>query len=437
MAETANGTAQAPMRVSMPIVRLEGGVDPFGGALDVIIHADTVQICGRVRLPGRRLVIWAREVEGEDGELDLSGAPAAPDHESRSAPPALRGTPEQPDGQPGEAGGDGHDGGELSLNVDRISGRLTVLANGSPGGRGQHGGNGYEPRRGKDGQDGSFTQFWPAAPAGPYGAALLHAESYPVMRGGRDVSGVQIAYGERGGDAKKGGNAGQGGRGGRGGHGGTVTVRWASAVSRQVPQLVANGAPPGAPGGNGAVGPAGKIGLGGRNRLFWYSATPHGTSATSQEFVEEASEDERYTLGRYKVSPAWRADAGTPTDQAGSEAAPPEPAPAGRPGQVVFQQTPAGALGKACEADYLEAVRRWAEQDAERGMEWVTKGIDAADSDTWLAGERLLARAQLGWMWLRALAAFSHDELRTQAELRLPELGRFVRAHPFAPTLTP
>lgn len=426
MPEVKNGGPRPATQIRMPTVRLEGGADPFGGALDVVIHADTVQICGRVWLPGRRLVICAREVDAEDGELDLSGAAAAPQHDATHAPVRLCGTDEQPDGHDGDAGGDGHDGGALTLHAERIVGRLTVLAHGSPGGSAEHGGNGHEPLRPNDARDASFTQHGPdGVPAGPYGAAVLAEECLPGMGVGMNFDGCEIAYGETGAPAKAGGNAGRGGRGGHGGHGGSITVRWV-AVPKTSPQCIASGAPAGTPGDNGSPGAPGKPGHGGRNRLYWY-----GPDTTEEQFVGGVAAAQ--TLQYYGVSAAPRAGDGAKSQQFGTVPPPPEPASAGRDGQVVLMQCTAADMGALCEPAYFDDIRRWAEQDTARGTEWVERGNETGDPNTWLAGRGLLGRAQLGYFWLMALAQVARPDLQRDAENQLASIASFARAHPFVP----
>jgi len=430
----ADGNSDVPggvMRISVPTLLLEGDVDPFAGAQRVVVHADTFRVRGRVRLPGRTISILARSVEAEEGILDFSGAEVGTNYDPAQPEPSLNGTAEELDGQDGASGERGHDGGSLTIHARQFTGQLTVIANGSAGGNGQRGGDGAQPNPGRPGNPGSFTRHWPAGtPEGPYGAQVISKSTYNSRIGREDVAtfddGCEIAFGEKGGDAREGGNGGRGGRAGDGGRGGAIQLRWVVTPAK-LPQLIAQGAKAGEPGKSGTPGPPSLAGQGGRNRLYWYHNQRSWHLDESEKYADE--DGARYIVKEHNIAP--RASAGAPCDKYGSVPPAPESAAPGGTGTIDTGKIKAADLGLSFDPAYIESLRQWAKQDATRGEEAVLRALEEGEPSVWEEGMGLLGGAELGYSWLRELTRIARTKLFQEAEEQLAVLNRFKREHPF------
>lgn len=209
---------------------------------DLYVYADTLTINSALKLPGRKVVINARNLVVQGGSLNVTGgAPAA------SYQPGNRATDGRSPGDGGQAGasastdGIGKKAGDVTIAVHSLSGDLVIEANGGVGGRGQDGGNGSTGANGKDGADAVIV-------GSPSGQAV-QTEAQPGKQGG------------------KGGAGGAAGQSGKGGDGGKVTI---AAVTRSGQTKVnvdpGQGGAAATPGG---VGAGGAGGVGGRKARCW------------------------------------------------------------------------------------------------------------------------------------------------------------------------
>jgi hypothetical protein len=204
------------------------GVD-VQAAQNVIVRADTVRLKGPLRLPGRRILIFARNIAVTPGAtIDVSGPPGIPNYRHGDLPIQTN-TNRGAAGAPGNPGGTGGGGGTIGLYALMITG-----ADGS----------------------GAPSQFVLKAKGGPGGQGQ---DGHPGEWGVEGVWGVSQPDGGdgAGGQGGRGGDAGDGGPGGVGGHVniGVVGVVPASALQIDVTGGAGgdSGAPmPGAAGGNGA-----------------------------------------------------------------------------------------------------------------------------------------------------------------------------------------
>ena len=245
---------------------------------NLTVYADVLTINGQngsVRLPGKNVYIFAREVRCiGNAIIDASGADITESERVNAGQLDNRTADKGADGKDGDAGKAGNAGGNVRIFAESITGPLTVNVSGGRGGRGQDGG---------DGESG------PTPP--PAGDIDNH------------VAANNINPGRRGGN---GGNAGRGGAGGRGGDAGTAEINVVQSVQPIAPQLqeshvshapnrplleplAGNGtalslitpqvfAKGGAAGDNGKTGNAGLPGLpglGGRVTEDWDTSSPH------------------------------------------------------------------------------------------------------------------------------------------------------------------
>ena len=281
-----------------------------------IIRARIVYVDAPVQLPGQSLAIYADEVIGRGGSIDLSGS--YPKSSYRSGERAVDGTaPGQP-GTDGRPGSDGQSSGPLKIYARRLSGSMTFRLVGGDGGRGEDGGFGAAGARGLD-----------SNPGGRQGAP--------------------------GGSGQDGGAPGKAGLSGSGGNGGLLQI---GTIVPLDPQLLATiqatkvdagkGGPAAVAGSPGAGGPGGAGGEEGHMEHRHRGGT-HGT--------EDFDYDVWVKTGNYPNGPAGA------TPLAASPGLPGNP---GQPGQInVSAITPADiaqgesarhlqALLEAAEGDYLD-----------------------------------------------------------------------------------
>lgn len=197
------------------------------------IYADTVSLTEAISVPGKNLLIHARKVICHDGaSIDVTGTIASKNY-SPDARTGSDGTDYGANGLKGDDGGPGGNAGNVQIIAETIQGRLTVIANGGKGGRGQGGGNGYPGRQGQGGH------------------ATLDTSALPGY-----------FKGTVGGPGNQGGNAGPGGIGGIGGDAGVVEIQivnWPMTMPSisALPGEGGDGGKHGAPGDGGPGGPGG------------------------------------------------------------------------------------------------------------------------------------------------------------------------------------
>ncbi len=355
----------------------------------IVIRADTVQVEGWIRLPGRELDICARCIEarptaaGRPAVLDVSGRPAESAFDPKTPTPNLNGSPASPDGRLGRAGGAGNTGGRIHICVDRVQGELGLAANGGRGGDSERGGSGAKPAT-VNGVDGQFLPAkWPAR--GPYGGGVLQKAGLQKY--------VAWAAGAPGGDARTGGAAGAPGQPGRGGDGGEVRLGF-SGPDAPVLATIVDGGAPGVPGLPAAPGAASAPGAGGRNRIYAYDIF-----GTDNDFARAGRNKVVDGFAR-KFKIAARAVSGKPG--AGAGAVPPQPAAtAGRAG--VMQVAPVAPETCAAKFDvpFLRLLLAHADRDhaggalaiARQRYAWLARLTDAmapsdsAAADIWRAAD--------------------------------------------------
>ena len=308
------------------------------------IEADTVYVDGWMQWFGREVTILARRivanpVDGRMAVIDVSGAPAEPSFDPAAPSSRRKGTPKAPNGLAGQDGGAGQPGGRLSMVVDWIDGELGLAANGSKGGDSERGSDGVKPAK-PDGRDARLDKG-KRPTKGPYGGRVLapwkkfSADSYIV-----------VAYGERGGDARRGGAAGAPGRPGQGGDGGHLRVSY-TGPTRPPLQTTAAGGAAGQAGDPAAAGPAGQPGIGGRNWVLvvdWLHKWHQNYAGVGKDgWVNDA-------VKKYKVAP--RARSGKAGAAAGT--VPPQPQAAdGAAGRVDTTPADQAALARAVDLSFL------------------------------------------------------------------------------------
>ncbi len=233
--------------ITITAVRIDLTQDLLPADRNLIVMADTVSIAGPLRIPGRTVTMYARQViaTSANASIDVSGAP----HVAGSPGNYLPGARAQ-DGGPGpgrgDAGGRGSDGaagatgthgGDVVIYAGAVFNTLKAVTSGGDGGRGQDAGRGGAGQQGKQGAD--------AVISGP-----IYDEH--ISRG--------PMAGERGG---AGGDGGNGGNGGNGGDAGSVQLGLIEKIGT-VTTVMAGGV--GGQGGAGATGGTGGAGgPGGRN----------------------------------------------------------------------------------------------------------------------------------------------------------------------------
>lgn len=137
---------------------------------DVIIRARRVYVDANIRLPGSTLAVYANEVVGQQGKIDLSGG--APPTNFAPGQRATDGTSIGQGGAQGRNGSPGQPGGSLRIYARIITGTLSIDLRGGDGGRGEDGGNGAAGAPGPGGG--------PNAPGGTGGPAARAAlRDYP------------------------------------------------------------------------------------------------------------------------------------------------------------------------------------------------------------------------------------------------------------------
>ena len=342
------------------------------------IQADTLQVDGWIRLHGRALdirarCIEARAVDGRPAVLDVSGRPAEPVFDPEAASPHLNGTPAAPDGKPGRAGGAGHDGGRVSVQVDELIGELGLAANGSAGGASERGGNGARPAT-VNGANGAFQKGgWPTQ--GRYGGGVLQPQGLRTY--------VSWAAGQVGGAARKGGAAGAPGQPGDGGNGGHVRLRYSGA---QAPTLatIADGGAPGQPGRPATPGAPGAPGVGGLNRLYAYNLLKGGAH---EQYARSGKDKWLDSWARhFKIAArAARAASGKGGAAPGDVPVQPVAAP-GRAGTVQIEAVAIETFAADFDAFFLQLVAALAAQDVAAGHD-----ERARQRQQWLA--RIASRA--------------------------------------------
>ena len=118
---------------------------------DLVVRAETVHLSGPIKLPGRNVGIFARELICTEGALiDVSGLVGDPDFTSR--PRANDGRGPGAAGTKGKDGGDGQAGGQIKVLLGELRGNLSLAANGGNGGGAEDGGNGIRGRHGQHGR---------------------------------------------------------------------------------------------------------------------------------------------------------------------------------------------------------------------------------------------------------------------------------------------
>lgn len=409
------------LHVAQPVVVLDEqqAHGAPGSSGRVVIHADTVVVRGRYRLPGRAVQIIARRIESENGTLDVSGSPAA-GFDPQKAEESLNGTqgdtPARADAKDGAPGDDGHDGGRLEIVVGELVGGLHLAANGSAGGSGQRGGDGAKPKAGRDGEDGAFTAHEP--PAGKFGAY--------VVRGYGSRWYWEMAHGEKGAAAPTGGRAGAPGKAGNGGCGGRIELSYL-AVPATPPTAEAAGAAGGTVGVPGTPGPAGEPGKGGRNRLYEY----HWPAHHSEHFADEANGDVSEIVARFGL--ALRAGHEAGGGPGAVATLPPAPV-AGATGTTTVGPLAATDLHFKVDLDYLEFVLAIAEEaahagDHERALERY-RWLERLTPETPARSERRYALRQKAQAGMQALQASGQPPVA--ADAAAPPVAAPLRSRPAA-----
>ena len=321
----------------------------------IIVWADCIRIEGRIRLPGRKIDIYARVIKpsragNHPASLDVSATSPAPDFDPKAPSPKLKGSPANPDGRPGQPGDTGQDGGNLSIVVDQITAALQLSSNGSKGGNSQRGGDGAQPAR-VNGVDGKFLKAkWPAK--GKCGGGVLQKSS-PLQRY------VSWAAGQKGGDARQGGAAGAAGQPGNGGRGGEILIRLTGSEKPMLTMSVAGG-DAGLPGVPTKPGAASVAGTGGRNLMYVY-----GVTKTRQQFARSGVDSVIDGFARrYKIL----ARAANGKKGAGPGRVPAQPS--AKPGRSGKSQVKLVAYGKVCgefDLGFLQFVLERADRDSKTG----------------------------------------------------------------------
>lgn len=208
--------------------------DILPGTKNLVVRADIVRIPGSISLPGRNLIVLARQiVSGPRTKIVTKALRAAEDFTNSKAPNGAR--PGDP-GQNGRDGGSGRDGGDVTLYAREFLGPLNIDASGGDGGAAESGGSGAPGKNGDDWSD-------------------------------------KMVAGENGGD---GGKAGAPGTPGVGGKAGAILVVSLSE-SAPLPKVTATtlGGSPGAPGKAGLAGDPGQPGKGGKKHFTeWFPCPP-------------------------------------------------------------------------------------------------------------------------------------------------------------------
>ena len=320
----------------------------------IIVWADCVRIEGRIRLPGRKLDIYARVIQpsrtgNHPASLDVSGPSAAPDFDPKAPSPKLKGSPTKPDGRPGEAGGAGQDGGKVSIVVDRVAAAFQIASNGSKGGNSQRGGNGAQPAR-VNGVDGKFLKAkWPAK--GKYGGGVLQKQGLQRY--------VSWAAGQKGGDARQGGAAGAAGQPGNGAQGGEIHIQLTGS-DKPVLTISVAGGDAGLPGVPAKPGAASAPGTGGRNLMYAYDITK-----TRRQFARSGVDSVIDNLARRYKIPARAANG---KKGAGPGKVPPQPsAKPGRSGKSQVKSVAYHKVGGEFDLGFLQLVLARADRDSRTG----------------------------------------------------------------------
>ena len=247
---------------------------------DLIVHGDIVIVHGKISLPGKNVLILAREVRphsvatgatsAQSAEINVDGLPGTDKtnrtgvmdwlREGGAVGQAAKGTPaakprNEYDNHPAKAGqgsrgspgnhggqgGKGHPGGSIFIGCMSIDAALVLSAKGGSGGGGQPGEVGEQGGNGGDGCTYSYS-------GGYFGS-------------------ITEEIGRVGGPAGLGGDGGPGGKGGSGGIGGAVVVRIAGSQAQQAQLAKYLGSPivtagtPGQSALGGKAGPPGNPGV--------------------------------------------------------------------------------------------------------------------------------------------------------------------------------
>lgn len=194
--------------------------DQLGAGMDVFVFGVDITIDSALSLPGRDLLIVARNITLAAGaKVDLS-APAAdpivPAKASNGDPGASAHSPDATDGTKGLPGNSGAYAGNFALAAGQISGSIDIVLAGGAGSPGQDGGDGGSGLDGANGDD-----FKTVETSGP-----------PNIR--EDL----VAQGQRGVNGGRAGRGGDGGAGGNGGNGGSLD---SSALAGGRPDIWLNG----------------------------------------------------------------------------------------------------------------------------------------------------------------------------------------------------
>ncbi|PRQ08101.1 hypothetical protein [Enhygromyxa salina] len=223
-------------------------VDP---ELDLFVYANAVEVRTSLVLPGRKILMVAREIGGvgsASATIDVSAArspeplpaPAPPNAPSSAA--GGRDGAQGRDGAAGQAGQAGGHAGSIDLWFGDVLSPLTLRANGADGQAGQGGAAGSK---------------------GAYGG-LGYTSSRKTRR--RKNSVVRKPVRVKAGMGGPGGNGGPGGRGGSGGHAGVLIIRGRADSRLRGSLSVLSCEAVGGTGGAGGIGGSGGAGGSSRHR---------------------------------------------------------------------------------------------------------------------------------------------------------------------------
>jgi hypothetical protein len=279
---------------------------------DAIIRARLVYFDASVRLPGQSVAIYADEVIGKGGMLDLSGGDPKISYSDGAR--AVDGTTPGEGGTDGRPGSDGQSSGSLRIYARQISGDMSFKLHGGNGGRGEDGGNGAA---GRDGPDNN--------PPGREGAS--------------------------GGAGQNGGTPGKAGLSGAGGNGGTLEVGTIAPIDAQL--LASIKSTDVAPGKGGASAVAGNPGHGGRGGLGGAQGHMHAVCHPISH-GGDACPDVWEPIGTY------------PNGQPGvtpPAAQPPPSAREGTPGLITIRSIGSADIAKGETTTHLQNLLELAEGD--------------------------------------------------------------------------
>lgn len=340
------------------------------------LFADVVEISGQIRWPGCSVEIVCRKLIARDGAaIDVSGSEPEVSFDPEAVDNTLKGSPNSPDGKPGQSGTNGKSGGTLLVICGQCEGELQLIANGSPGGHGQRGGDGVKPKT-PNGADGVFTQF--AKNGDPvksaFGGGVKQKRSAKWY--------VSWARGQTGGNAVNGGNAGPSGSGGDGGSGGrieTLCLDPHAAIDHSC-----QGGKAGSAGVPALAGPTGDPGVGGRNAICHI----HGVFKDKKVvgFVSDKEKNVKFYAERFSIPS--RAPSGKVGAKAGQLATPPDPAHDGKSGQATRKDAFDDETESRVSLDYLELIFRRGKQRSEiddtkgakERFEWILRCIEIRSS---------------------------------------------------------